>query len=61
MLGQCSGIVGLALFSCYVKASKENTKYEQYTILIHNIIIYIANLVPRALIVYLIRFLHEVN
>ena len=42
MLGQCSGTVGFALFSCYVKASKENTKYEQYTILIHNIIIYLA-------------------
>ena len=60
MLWQCSGIVGIALFSCYVKASKENTKYEQYTILIHNII-YFANHIPRALIVYLIRCLHEGN
>ena len=28
MLAQSSGIVGLTLFSCYLKARKEKTKYE---------------------------------
>ena len=28
ILAQSSGIVGLTLFSCYLKARKENTKYQ---------------------------------
>ena len=37
MLTQFSGIVGLTLFSCYLKARKECTKYHQ---IIHDINLY---------------------